>query len=39
MMGDRAIYDDGWTASTRVVRLPWAGADAPISKDPRQLRF
>jgi len=24
MMGDRAIYHDGWIASTKVMRLPWA---------------
>jgi len=23
MMGDRAIYHDGWIASTKAVRLPW----------------
>jgi arylsulfatase len=23
MMGDRAIYNDGWIASTKVVRTPW----------------
>ncbi|MFO1060042.1 MAG: arylsulfatase [Dongiaceae bacterium] len=31
MMGDRAIYQDGWIASTKVVRPPWdiAGATNP----------
>jgi arylsulfatase A-like enzyme len=23
MLGDRALYQDGWIASTKVVRLPW----------------
>jgi hypothetical protein len=23
MLGDRAIYDDGWIASTKVIRNPW----------------
>ena len=23
MMGDRAIYHDGWIASTKVMRAPW----------------
>ena len=23
MMGDRALYQDGWIASTKVMRLPW----------------
>ena len=34
MMGDRAIYHDGWIASTKVVRYPWEHF-APVS-DPMQ---
>ena len=30
----RIPLTDGWTASTKVVRLPWAAADAPVSEDP-----
>lgn len=33
MMGDHAIYHDGWMASTKVMRLPWVMA-APVSQDP-----
>jgi arylsulfatase len=35
MMGDRAIYQDGWMASTKVVRPPWdiAGATNPDPAD------
>ncbi len=32
MMGDRAIYHDGWIASTKVMRPPWDTAAAP--RDP-----
>ena len=33
MMGDHAIYHDGWIASTKVMRPPWdiAGAGEPGS--------
>ena len=33
MMGDHAIYHDGWIASTKVIRPPWdiVGADEPGS--------
>jgi arylsulfatase len=34
MMGDHAIYHDGWIASTKVMRLPWAAAGAAVSQDP-----
>jgi len=34
MMGDHAIYHDGWIASTKVFRLPWAPPTAPVSLDP-----
>jgi arylsulfatase len=33
MMGDRAIYQDGWIASTKVMRLPWAMV-GPANLDP-----
>jgi hypothetical protein len=33
MMGDRAIYHDGWIASTKVMRPPWDVAGA-VSQDP-----
>jgi arylsulfatase len=32
MMGDRAIYHDGWMAATKVVRAPWDVTTLP--KDP-----
>jgi arylsulfatase len=32
MMGDRAIYQDGWMAGTKVMRAPWDVAAEP--KDP-----
>jgi arylsulfatase A-like enzyme len=32
MMGDRAIYHDGWIASTKVMRPPWETMG--IAKDP-----
>ena len=28
MMGDHAIYHDGWIASTKVMRPPWDVAGA-----------
>ena len=34
MMGDQALYHDGWIASTKVMRLPWAAPDAPINLNP-----
>ncbi len=33
MMGDHAIYHDGWIASTKVMRPPWELAGA-VSQDP-----
>ncbi len=33
MMGDHAIYHDGWIASTRVIRPPWDVA-GPVNQDP-----
>lgn len=33
MMGDHAIYHDGWIASTKVVRVPWNLAGA-VNADP-----
>ena len=33
MMGDHAIYHDGWIASTKVMRPPWDIAGA-VSQDP-----
>ena len=33
MMADRAIYDDGWMASTKVMRPPW-DTSGPTNQDP-----
>ena len=33
MMGDHAIYHDGWIASTKVMRPPW-DVSGPVSQDP-----
>jgi arylsulfatase len=33
MMGDHALYHDGWIASTKVIRPPWVTASA-VSQDP-----
>ncbi len=33
MMADRALYSDGWIASTKVMRPPWVTA-GPVSQDP-----
>jgi arylsulfatase len=33
MLGDHALYHDGWIASTKVMRAPWAVAGA-VSLDP-----
>jgi arylsulfatase len=30
MMGDRALYNDGWIASTKVTRYPWENFAPPI---------
>ena len=33
MMGDHAIYPEGWIASTKVIRPPWDVA-GPVNADP-----
>ncbi|HTQ49155.1 MAG TPA: arylsulfatase [Candidatus Acidoferrales bacterium] len=33
MMGDHAIYHDGWIASTKVIRPPW-DVSGPVNQDP-----
>ncbi len=33
MMGDHAIYHDGWIASTKVIRSPWE-VSGPVNTDP-----
>jgi arylsulfatase len=33
MMGDHAIYHEGWIASTRVIRPPWV-VTGPVNMDP-----
>ena len=33
MMGDHAIYHEGWIASTKVIRPPWIVA-GPVNQDP-----
>jgi arylsulfatase A-like enzyme len=33
MMGDHAIYQDGWIASTKVIRPPWV-TSGPVNQDP-----
>jgi len=38
MMGDHAIYNDGWIASTKVMRPPWVTA-APVSQDPASFPY
>ena len=38
MMGDHAIYHDGWIASTKVMRPPWDVA-GPVSQDPAGFPF
>jgi arylsulfatase len=38
MMGDRALYHDGWIASTKVMRPPW-DVLAPTSQDPASFPF
>ena len=37
MMGDHAIYHDGWMASTKVIRPPWIVA-GPVNQDPLNQR-
>ena len=38
MMGDHAIYHDGWIASTKVMRPPWVLAGA-VSQDPANFPY
>jgi len=38
MMGDHAIYHDGWIASTKVMRPPWIVASA-VSQDPASFPY
>ena len=38
MMGDHAIYHDGWIASTKVMRPPWVLASA-VSQDPSSFPY
>jgi arylsulfatase A-like enzyme len=38
MMGDHAIYHDGWIASTKVMRPPWELASA-VSQDPASYPY
>jgi arylsulfatase A-like enzyme len=35
MMGDRALYQDGWIASTKVSRPPWV-VTGPVNEDPAE---
>ncbi len=38
MLGDHAIYHDGWIASTKVMRPPWVIAGA-VSQDPASFPY
>lgn len=38
MMGDHAIYKDGWIASTKVLRAPWDLA-GPVSQNPAGFKY
>ena len=38
MMGDHALYHDGWIASTKVIRPPWDLAGA-VSQDPASFPY
>ena len=38
MMGDHAIYQDGWIASTKVMRPPWEVAGA-VGQDPASYAY
>ena len=35
MLGDRAIYQDGWMAGTKVIRPPWRLV-GPVNEDPAE---
>jgi arylsulfatase len=38
MLGDHAIYHDGWIASTKVFRLPW-DVSGPVPEDPASYPY
>ena len=38
IFGDRAIYKDGWIASTKVMRPPWETV-GPVSQDPASYPY
>jgi arylsulfatase len=38
MMGDHALYHDGWIASTKVMRPPWVVA-GPVSQNPSSFPY
>lgn len=38
MMGDHALYHDGWIASTKVIRAPWDVA-GPVSQNPAAFPY
>jgi arylsulfatase len=38
MMGDHAIYHNGWIASTKVMRPPW-DVSGPVSQDPASFPY
>jgi arylsulfatase len=38
MLGDHAIYHDGWIASTKVFRLPW-DVSGPVPQDPASYPY
>lgn len=38
MLGDHAIYKDGWIASTKVMRAPWDVA-SPVNQDPANYPY
>ncbi|MFI5000579.1 MAG: arylsulfatase [Reyranellales bacterium] len=38
MMGDHAIYHDGWIASTKVIRPPWDTL-SPVKQDPATFPY
>jgi arylsulfatase A-like enzyme len=35
MMGDHALYHDGWIASTKVIRPPWEVIDRQLAERDR----
>jgi arylsulfatase len=38
MFGDRALYHDGWIASTKVIRPPWV-TSGPANQDPANMEW